>query len=100
MLRWLVFRLKVDKAFQACNHWAATSTTSYQMNLNNWHLLLKTSCSKFLIKAAQSHNVVSTRFFKSDDKKLCCLIPNNRDCQIGMTSFLRLILRLSSMTKY
>ena len=57
-------------------------------------------CSKFLIKATQSHNLVSARFFTSDEKKLCCLIPNDTDCHVGLTSCLRLILRLSSMTKY
>ena len=51
-------------------------------------------------KATQSQNLVSAQFFKSDDKKLPCLMPNNTDCHVGLTSCLRLILRLSSKSKY
>ena len=79
---------------------AVAGAASYPKYLNTWHLLLKAFCSKFLIKATQSHNLVSARFFTSDEKKLCCLIPNDTDCHVGLTSCLRLILRLSSMTKY
>ena len=79
---------------------AAAGTTSSRKYLNTWHLLLKAFCSKFLIKATQSHNFVSTRFCKSDNKKLRCLIPNDRDCLARLTSCLSLILRLSSMAKY
>ena len=80
--------------------WAAAGTTSYPKYLNTWHLLLKAFSSKFLIKATQSQNLPSARFFKSDDKKLRYLMPNYIDCHVGLTSYLRLILRLSSMTKY
>ena len=80
--------------------WVVAGKTSYQKYLNTWHLLLKVFCSKLLINATQNHKLVSARFFKSDNKKLHCLIPNNRDCHVGLTSCLKLILRMSSMTKY
>ena len=79
---------------------AAAGTTSYRKYLNTWHLLLKAFCSKFLIKATQTHNLVSTRFCKSVNKKLRCLIPNDRDCHARLTSCLSLILKLSSMANY
>ena len=41
---------------------------------------------------------MSAWFFKSDDKKLCCLMPNNIDCHVGLTSCL--LDWRSSMTKY
>ena len=74
--------------------WAVAGTTSYPKYLNTWHLLLKAFCSKFLMQATQSHNLVSALLFKSDDKKPLCLIPNDTDCHMGLTSCLRLTLKL------
>ena len=67
--------------------WVVAGTTSYPKYLNTWHLPLKAFCSKFLIKATQNHNLVSARFFKSDNKKLCCLILNNTDSHGTDTMF-------------
>ena len=97
---WSFFTWLHDVALMMMIKQVVAGKTSYPKYLNTWHLLLKAFCSKFLINTTQNHNLVSARFFKSDNKKLHCLIPNNRDCHVGLTSCLKLILRMSSMTKF
>ena len=78
--------------------WLVAGTTSCPKYLNTWHLLFKAFYSKFLIKATQSHNLVSAWYFKSDHKELHYLIPNNRDCYVVLTLSLRIILRLKKQS--